>query len=122
MTYVNHYQETTLAWSLAELAAARLPRGRRAQVFARIGAGDVQPAILSLLECCHRHGVPVPLQVWMSLRDWLDGYAGTEVEATFRPHIERIAAAVGDTAMTFDLPPGGAAATPPPLVATRHRR
>ncbi|BBX09287.1 hypothetical protein MAIC_40900 [Mycolicibacterium aichiense] len=88
MPYVTRYHETTLAWILAELAADRLPRRLRVQVFASIGAGDVRSAIFRLLESCHRDGVPIPLQMRLSLSNWLDGYAGTEIEAILRPLID----------------------------------
>lgn len=89
--YVSPSQECSLAWSLAELVSPHLSREDRAQAFARIGAGEVHSAMLGLLEGCQRAGVRVPLEMLMWLRAWVNGYAGTDVEVRFRPHVDRIA-------------------------------
>lgn len=64
-------------------------------MFAKIGAGDTQAAMKTLLECCHQNGIAVPLHTCMSLRDWLDGYVGTEVETALRPHVDTLYSRLG---------------------------
>lgn len=91
----SHVGEPALAWALAELVAPRLKRDVRMRLFTKIGAGEAHAALLNLLEFCNREGVAAPAKTATALRDWIGGYAGTEIDTVFRPYVENIAAPVG---------------------------
>lgn len=109
MTYVNRFDQRRLAWSLVDVAAQHLVPDDRAWLCVKIGAGDVERALIRLVGTCMRHQVALPADVEATLRDWLPGYSGTEVSAAFESYIGRTGrdGAVTDVGFAPDRMLGG---------------
>ncbi|MGV0739759.1 hypothetical protein ABQF35_25495 [Mycobacterium syngnathidarum] len=84
--FMTQVEQRALAWSLAEIAAPYLSRATASSLYAEIAVGDVPAAIVSLLDCCHRH-VELPDRLIDMVRNWIRGYAGTEFAAALRPYV-----------------------------------
>jgi hypothetical protein len=91
--YVNRFDQRSLAWTMAALAAPYLKPDDLTWLWVEIGAGDLESALVTLVGCCVRNDVRFPPNVATTLRGWLDGYSGTAVSAAFEPYAERIAMA-----------------------------
>jgi hypothetical protein len=81
--YLNRFGQRALAWILAEIATPYLSRERRLWLCASIGAGELESALVMLLDCCATRNVALPEDVLETVGKWLAGYAGTDVAVKF---------------------------------------
>jgi hypothetical protein len=79
-----------LAWSLADSARPLLTRKERSWVCAKIGAGDLEDAILELLTCHAEVRAEISTALSMTVRSWLLGYSGTEFGRIVQELVDRI--------------------------------
>jgi len=56
----------------------------------KIGAGELDGAVVDLLTFYGRNGVAIPGDLVVALDAWVAGYAGAPVEAQLRRLVERI--------------------------------
>jgi hypothetical protein len=85
--YVNRFEQRSLAWAMMDIALPYLTPEDRSWLCVKIGAGDLESALITLVGIGMRHGVPVPVNISAALHEWLRGYSGTEVAAAFEPYV-----------------------------------
>lgn len=96
--YLNRFEQRTLAWRLIDSAGPYLTDDDRTWLFVKIGAGELESALFALVGRCMRNEAVLPDDVTARLRDWLRGYAGTEVAAAFEPYIGPVTVAAAKIA------------------------
>ncbi|BBY82464.1 hypothetical protein MPUL_36220 [Mycolicibacterium pulveris] len=87
---MHRADELSLAWALADSAAAFVTADRFALVCVKIGAGELQSAIATLLDHHARFGAELPDHLAQAVQAWLRGYRGTDEE----PKLGRLAARI----------------------------
>lgn len=87
---MNRAEERVLAWALADAAAPFLTAEVRVGVNAKIGAGELDGAIVDVLTLLGRAGATISRDLATQLSLWLAGYLGAPVEAQLRGLVERI--------------------------------
>jgi len=102
--YLNRFDQRSLSWAMMNVAAAHLAPVERTWLWVKIGAGDLESALVTLVGICMRNDVALPADVEAALRDWLSGYYGTEVAAAFEPYVGVVArtSAVNDVSSAQD--------------------
>lgn len=88
--YLTRDEQRALAWSLIELTRPHLPRRERTRLVTMLGAGDVERALLDVVDDCTKVDVEVPTSLIGPLDDWARGYRGTPLERTLRVHISAL--------------------------------
>jgi hypothetical protein len=85
---VQNVEETSLAWTLADLARPRLSVSERSRVFLAVGAGDTFSAIRMLLKLLSAKQIPLRADLAKRLTSWLGAYANHQEEQNLRRLIE----------------------------------
>jgi hypothetical protein len=85
---VQNAEETSLAWTLADLARPRLSVSERSRVFLAVGAGDTFSAIRMLLKLLSAKQIPLRADLARRLTTWLGAYANHQEEQNLRRLIE----------------------------------
>jgi hypothetical protein len=100
--YVTRFDQRSLAWAMMTVAAPHLAPNEQIWLWVKIGAGDLESALMTLVGVCMRNDVPLSVNLAGALRDWLDGYAGTDVAAAFESYVRptRMATGVSDVRST----------------------
>lgn len=83
-----------LAWALADSAKAFMNRPDRARLCAKIGAGDQDSAIADVLVCYANTDAELAFELAATVRQWIDGYAGSDPEQILRQLYSRITVSV----------------------------
>lgn len=81
--YLNRFDQRALAWSLAEIATPYLSSEWRLWLCAAIGAGELEGALIALLDRCAELDIALPDNVSEHVHNWLAGYAGTDLAKKF---------------------------------------
>ncbi|CAN5578149.1 hypothetical protein BH09ACT8_BH09ACT8_27080 [soil metagenome] len=82
--------EYDLAWDLAAAVDATLTAADRADVFAKIGAGETYGAIEQLLSCADALASPLGTDLLTRSGAWLNAYRGCDAEARLRALLGRL--------------------------------
>lgn len=81
------FELRSLAWAMMEVVASHLVPDDRCWLCVRIGAGEIETALVTLVGTCMRNDVVLPRRTRDALREWLRGYSGTEVAVAFAPYL-----------------------------------
>jgi hypothetical protein len=73
---MNRADERALAWALADAAAPYLPREARVRLSMKIGAGELDGAIVDLLTFYGHTETRISLELIAPLDVWIFGYRG----------------------------------------------
>jgi hypothetical protein len=100
--YVTRFDQRSLAWAMMDVAAPHLAPNDRTWLWVKIGAGDLESVLMTLVGICMRNDVAHSVNLGGAVRDWLDGYAGTDVAAAFESYVRptRMATGVSDVRST----------------------
>lgn len=85
---MQNAEETSLAWTLADLAQPRLSVSERSRVYLALGAGDTFSAIQMLLKLLSAKQIPLRADLARRLTTWLGAYANHQEEQNLRRLIE----------------------------------
>lgn len=69
---------------MVDAIAAYLQPAHRAQLCAKIGAGEHDSAIRELLVVCARTQAKLPHEIAAAIRNWIHGYAGSDIETSLQ--------------------------------------
>lgn len=105
--YVSRSEQLTLACNLFDHCVIHLDPLRCSRLTTQIGAGDLEHALIALLGCCTRNSIQLPVEVAVSLRGWVEGYAGTDVAANFAFYIDGLPAGVTEVPPDKAISPDG---------------
>lgn len=97
--YVDRFEQRSLAWLLVDIAGGQLEPSARQWLNAKIGAGNLEDALIVLVGCCMRNDLRLPDDIAATVRNWVAGYAGTAVAEAFSAYLERLSG----TALAGDL-------------------
>jgi hypothetical protein len=87
---MNRADETNLAWTLNDAASAFLSRDARLWLCVKIGAGELESAIIELLDGYVRHNAELPSELAAPVRAWIRGYLGSDSEPILRHLLSRL--------------------------------
>jgi len=104
MKPMNRFEQRRLAWSLADLAAPYLSQSARNWLCAKIGAGDLEDALIEAVGHLKRNGVELTPAVASVLQRWVCGYSGTELADRYLEYVDLYA--VGRKCNPWDSRPG----------------
>lgn len=93
---MNRAEQTSFAWALADAAKPFTGRSARAWLHAEIGAGDLDAAIVTLLNGFLDSNRRLPVDLAATLRAWIFGYSGSEVEVQLQRLADQIAPSMDD--------------------------
>lgn len=82
--------EYDLAWDLATAVDAVLTDADRADVFAKIGAGETYEAIEHLLSCAQALDIALDADLLTRCATWLNAYRGCDAETQLRQLLSRL--------------------------------
>ncbi|MCV7225220.1 hypothetical protein [Mycolicibacterium komossense] len=82
--------EYDLAWDLAAAVDAVLTAADRADIYAKIGAGDTYGAIEHLLSCAQQLESALIPDLLTRANAWLNAYAGCDAEDRLRTLLVRL--------------------------------
>ncbi|TPG36534.1 hypothetical protein [Mycolicibacterium hodleri] len=85
--YVNRFEQRSLAWAMMNVAAPHLAPNDRTWLWVKIGAGDLENALMTLVGICMRNDAALSSDLAAALRDWLGGYSGMQLAADFEPYV-----------------------------------
>lgn len=95
---MNRADEGALAWALADSAMVFLKPADRAQLCAKIGAGEQGSAIKDLLIFYSNTDTELPCELAARIRAWIQGYEGSDSEPILRRMYDRISVSVTNNA------------------------
>lgn len=87
---MNRVDSGALAWALADSAKAFIGHPQRARICAKIGAGEPHGAITDLLVAYANFGAELPFALAAPVRQWIEGYAGSDRDQILRSVFARI--------------------------------
>lgn len=100
---MNTAGETSLVWSLMDVAKPIMRPATRTWLCTKIGAGDRDAAIRELLACVAHARAEISTDLAMLARQWLSGYVGSDVEAETRELVDAVAIASVAPATVADV-------------------
>jgi hypothetical protein len=95
---MNRADEGALAWALVDSAAVFLEPADRTWLCVKIGAGDQDSAVRDLLVVYADADAELPCELGAPLRDWIQGYSGSDSEPILRHIFDRIGVPVENNA------------------------
>ena len=115
---MNRAELNSFTWALADIAKPLLGKETRAWLHARIGAGDLDTAIVELLHGFAQTHSALPIELATQLRAWIAGYSCSEREVS----LQRLADQIPVRASSDRPREGVRAFTPAHHAATRPTR
>lgn len=82
--------QASFAWSLLDAATPVITDESRAWLATKIGAGELEGAIVDLLRHLEFHRRTLTAAVHGQAQTWLNGYLGDDREAALRTLVDRI--------------------------------
>jgi hypothetical protein len=114
---MNRADARVLAWSLVDAASRYLSAGARASLNMKIGAGELDSAIIEMLTFFGDTKTAIARDLAVNLDAWIFGYTGTPAEGRFRKLLARIPLQDSDSQAprSGGIGPRLATGTPAPL-------
>ncbi|OMC33113.1 hypothetical protein A5742_14545 [Mycolicibacterium fortuitum] len=90
MIAVNNSEVHDFLWALVDAANPFMTEEARAWMYVKIGAGEIESAILALLQSFVRNDTAVPPAVVARLWAWIGGFTGSDREPSLRELANRV--------------------------------
>ena len=87
---MDDWEESELAWELADAVNPLLAGNDLAQLYAIIGSGESYTAITTVLPIAVRHGLPMPTELIIKLTEWFGAYAHSDDAPRLRELLDAI--------------------------------